>query len=308
MAQGIVAQGIMTLSLRQLEALRAIFEAGSITAAARALGVSQPAISRLLKQAEDRAGVHLFQRHGNRLLPTAEVRVLLPGIARVFSDVEAVRQDLENLREARGAACTVATTPALGFALLHPAIVRLRQRKADARITVEPLLNHEVIESVHGGRAAFGLILAQAETGVIGAGDLAISPMVCVMPKGHVLTRCKRVTIAELVGHPLISFDRTLPLGKIVHELFSQSGARMRLAAEIGSSLAACDLVHRGAGITVIEGFTAYEKLPPGLVVRPVQPTAWVAARVVQDRPLSPIAQALLEETRAAVAEKTWSG
>jgi DNA-binding transcriptional LysR family regulator len=57
----------MALSLRQIEIIRAVLRAGTLTSAARQLGVSQPGISRVLRNAENRLGLALFERRAGRL-------------------------------------------------------------------------------------------------------------------------------------------------------------------------------------------------------------------------------------------------
>ncbi|HRK19420.1 MAG TPA: LysR family transcriptional regulator, partial [Hyphomicrobiaceae bacterium] len=59
-----------SLNPRQIEAFRMVMLRGSITAAAQMLNVSQPAVSRLIRDLEVRSGLALFERHGNHLLPT----------------------------------------------------------------------------------------------------------------------------------------------------------------------------------------------------------------------------------------------
>ena len=286
-----------------MEAVRAVFEAGSITAAAGLLGVTQPAMSRLLRQAETEIGLPLFQRLGNRLQPTAEVRSLLPHLARALDEVEGVREAVAALRAEGGEACTVATTPALGFALLHPAIALLR-RSGDVRVAVRPMLNHQVVEEVHAGRAAFGLILAAADAMPGGPDVLLRSRAVCIMPARHGLARRRAIPMAALAGEPLVCFSRTLPLGRLVHDLAERVGVRLRVVVEAGSSAAACDLVRRGVGLAIIEELTLAGVEGTGLVGRPLAPAAWLSARVVlpDRRPPARAAAHLLDAIRRLAA------
>ena len=68
----------MLLTVREMEVFRRIMERGSITAAAAALGVSQPSVSKTLQQAEERLGFKLFTRQRKRLIPTTEADALFP--------------------------------------------------------------------------------------------------------------------------------------------------------------------------------------------------------------------------------------
>ena len=75
----------MRLRLRQLEALHKVAEVGTITRAADELGVSQPAVSRLIADLSEQLGFKIFHRRNNLLVPTQEARFLLPDIDRLLA-------------------------------------------------------------------------------------------------------------------------------------------------------------------------------------------------------------------------------
>ncbi|MBL8669235.1 MAG: LysR family transcriptional regulator, partial [Alphaproteobacteria bacterium] len=79
------------MNLRQLEIFRAVMLAGTATAAARQLGIAQPAVSKHLRQMEARLGLALFDRAGKRLVPTADARALLDHAERLFAGLEQVQ-------------------------------------------------------------------------------------------------------------------------------------------------------------------------------------------------------------------------
>ena len=86
------------LRLRQLEALMAVSDHGSITNAATELGISQPAVSRLLSDLGDSLGFSLFDRKKGQMIPSQEVRFLQPDIRRVL---ELMRQISDVSQEIR---------------------------------------------------------------------------------------------------------------------------------------------------------------------------------------------------------------
>jgi DNA-binding transcriptional LysR family regulator len=91
----------MLLSPRQLEAFRYVMLRGSVTGAALALKVSQPAVSRHIRDLEVRSGIKLFERSGNHLLPTPEARLLLAEVERYSYGIQAVSTFAEELRKRR---------------------------------------------------------------------------------------------------------------------------------------------------------------------------------------------------------------
>ena len=74
------APPLVRMNLKQLEVFYAIMNTGSVTAAARSLHVTQPAVSNVLKHMEQQLEFKLFERKGGRLFPTPEANHLLPDV------------------------------------------------------------------------------------------------------------------------------------------------------------------------------------------------------------------------------------
>jgi DNA-binding transcriptional LysR family regulator len=77
-----------TISLRQIEAFKAIVETASVTAAASAMHVSQPSVSRLLRSLEENIGFNLFERRKGRLLATPEALLFYDEIQKYFRNLQ----------------------------------------------------------------------------------------------------------------------------------------------------------------------------------------------------------------------------
>ncbi|HAD86250.1 MAG TPA: transcriptional regulator, partial [Rhodospirillaceae bacterium] len=74
----------MRLNLRQVEAFRAVFQTGSMTAAGELMGGSQPAVSRLIRDLEAETGLPLFERAGGRVIATPDAVALIREVERSF--------------------------------------------------------------------------------------------------------------------------------------------------------------------------------------------------------------------------------
>ena len=79
------------MELRQLEAFAAVMSTGSVTAAGRLLGRSQPAISRLLQELEAEIGYPLFARSGPRVTPTEQGFLLYDDVERALTSLQQIR-------------------------------------------------------------------------------------------------------------------------------------------------------------------------------------------------------------------------
>src|SRR5690625_7672400 len=83
-----------TMKQRQVEAFRAVMQFGSITAAAQALGVTQPAVSRLIADLEYAISFLLFERRGARLLPTREAIELYGEVERMYYGLDRLEHEI----------------------------------------------------------------------------------------------------------------------------------------------------------------------------------------------------------------------
>ena len=92
------------MNLRQCEVFRVVMEAGTVTAAADLLHVSQPAVSKILAQLERDLGFRAFLRVRRRLVPTPEAQALYDEVRRAFVSLDYLTRfarDLKGLRQGR---------------------------------------------------------------------------------------------------------------------------------------------------------------------------------------------------------------
>src|SRR4051794_22120041 len=114
------------LTPRQLLCFLRVAELGSFSAAARALGVSQPALSRTIRQVEDAVGARLFDRDTRNVVPTHAGTELRPLAERLVAEFGGAYGALARFVAGQTGRLTVAALPSLAAVLLVPAIARFR--------------------------------------------------------------------------------------------------------------------------------------------------------------------------------------
>ncbi|PZQ73689.1 MAG: LysR family transcriptional regulator, partial [Variovorax paradoxus] len=129
------------MRLRHIEVFNAVMLTGSVSAAARLINVTQPAVSRTLQHAELQLGFALFRRAKGRLTPTAEAQALYPHIERLFAQLDEVQRLAANLRQADDAAqeLRILALMALTHEVLPRALVAFRRKHPKVTIHVEAL-------------------------------------------------------------------------------------------------------------------------------------------------------------------------
>ena len=144
----------MLLSLRQLEIVHAVCRHGSVTAAAAALEVSQPAISMVLRDCTRLTGFPLFRRKQGRLQPTPEMQVMLPDLMRMFEGAERIDRLLGDIRETSVGTVHLAVTPTLADSLLPRAVAIFQLARPRITLTLRTMDNVSVVEAVTGRKCS----------------------------------------------------------------------------------------------------------------------------------------------------------
>jgi len=293
---------------RLIKIFRAIMTCETTVGASQKLAISQPAVSNALGTLEAELGFRLFNRNGNRLVAREEAKVLFAASDAMFLYSEALEQTIEDLRENRLGHVYVSATPPLWHSVLPGAIQRFMADRPAVKVFCDVGDSRKVIESVESAAADLGLANAlepelrnTLQMVKIGSGG-----MVCVVPPGHQLARRLVLTPIDLKPFSMIGFSGSSRLGPLVRHAYRTAGVPYKAAIEVHSAETACLLVGAGAGIAVIDIFSALARAKEQhFIAIPFRPETVVDAWAIfkKERPLSRLAVALLNATEHAARE-----
>ena len=272
------------LRLRQLEALMAVSDHGSITNAAAELGVSQPAVSRLLSDLGENLGFTLFDRKKGQLIPSQEVRFLQPDIRRVLELMRQISDVSQEVTKRRAGHIRIACLP--GFATSHlPEIVAtfLRERPG-VSMTIEPDRPERILEWMIGEQYDFGITDGFAGHPAIESTNLEIRT-VCVFPSGHEFEDLEVITPTDMATQNIIHTRRDSEFFSQLAKAFQREQATFNSLLEIRQFTAACELVCQGTGVAVVSELDAIKYARQGLGFRPFVPA--IPHRISLVRPVT---------------------
>ncbi|RZM04112.1 MAG: LysR family transcriptional regulator, partial [Variovorax sp.] len=138
------------MKIRQLEAFRAVMTWQTVTRAAEALHVSQPAVTRLIADLEESVGFLLFSRIRGRLYPTAEGQALYEEVERSLLGVERIARTAEEIRSLQRGTLQIAAAPVLALSFLPRAIAEFLGDHTDIRISLANHSSRTVLDMVVG--------------------------------------------------------------------------------------------------------------------------------------------------------------
>ncbi|QVM85311.1 LysR family transcriptional regulator [Novosphingobium decolorationis] len=293
------------MRLRHIEIFHAVYEQGSISEAARALNVSQPSVSKVLRHAEDQLGYELFQRTRGRLVATEAAHELFAEVAEVYSRLGRLSRAARNIGARKGGHLRVAVLPSLGLVVAPRAVARLRRTNPDVTFEITTLHSREVERSLFERECDVAIgyrVVRQVPLRQVPVGNAAL---VVVAPKGELAGDAAPVAMEVLDGRDFIGLRDSGPLA----DLFVNELTRLEIVPnEIVTShtyYTALALVREGQGVTVTDAYTAAALSAPDLTFHALAPDvrAPINAITLEDPPALALIELFVEEMRAVMAE-----
>ncbi|HYP72086.1 MAG TPA: LysR family transcriptional regulator [Variovorax sp.] len=287
----------LNLSLRQLEVIVEVAEAGSFRAAARKLDISQPALSRTLRLAEEALGARLFDRDTRRVTITPAGQELLHIARRVLGDFDSALSELGHFMQGYRGQISVAALPSMNVALLPSAIAAFRQQHPQVEFKLHELAADALLAAVEEGRADFGLCAKPAPDQRLRYQPLQDDPMMLVCREDDPAAARANAPWSILAERPCLSVQSGSSIRSIVDGVFIRKRLSVRAAIEAPSVAACCALVKEGLGIAALPRLSLGLADMRGLVAIPlVQPAAHRSVGIVTriGRTLAPASVAFI--------------
>jgi DNA-binding transcriptional LysR family regulator len=286
------------LHLKHLRLIAAIAEHRQVSLAADALGMTQPAASRTLAEAEARVGVPLFERHPKGMLPTNAGEGLARRARNILDELTDAADEVERLRLGRGGIVRIGTVTGAAVGYVVPAIRALKEQSPEAEVHVDVANSEELI----------GGLLALRHDMILGRVPMRMAPAGLSMQRargervqivasaGHAAAARDAVSLADLVGAEWVMQGPGAPIRRAVEDAFLNLGAPLpRNVTNTASLLMALAQLRNPVVVTPVSQEVAH-LLTAGrsdLVILPVQEPILVAPYsliTLRDRRLSPVA------------------
>lgn len=265
------AANLLKFSLRQLEAFQAVARTGSVTRAAQALEISQPAASRLLSDFSKTVAVELFTRKDGVLIPTSEARHLLSEVGRVFDSLNHLEELSRDLTERTAGHLRIACLPGFATALLPKLLAGFLEHRPGVRLTLEPDRPERILEWIIGEQYDCGITDEFTAHPAVESIDVPVRT-VCVLPKGDPLAERAAVTPHDLQHRKLIHTRRDSPFYRKLHKVFSEAGVEMNSWIEVRQFSTACIIVSQGQGTSVVSALDAEQFRGQDIAIVPFEP------------------------------------
>ncbi|QAY73711.1 LysR family transcriptional regulator [Agromyces protaetiae] len=265
------------IDVQTLRVVNAIAEHGSLTAAAAALGYSQPAVSQQVRRFEERTGVALVERVGRGIRLTEAGRALARHARGVATALDAAAGELAELRGLRAGRLRLVAFPSASPTIVPRLIAKLRASHPGVEVTYVEAEPPEAVEAVRRDRADLAITFSypgdrddphRASARGLAVRPYGTEPVRLVLRAGHPLASLDVVALDACADEPWIAGCPRCR-GHLL-ELADAAGFAPRIAFETDNFVAVEGMVAQGLGVALLPGLAlAATPRHPGVVVRP---------------------------------------
>ncbi|KAI3605384.1 Transcriptional regulator, LysR family (plasmid) [Cupriavidus necator H850] len=294
-------------SVRQLRAFVAVYYMGNLSAAAAALSLTQPAVTVLIRELEEKLGVRLFDRTTRALRRTEAAAEAIVFAENALAELDALSSSMSELADARRGRIRIAATSTVAQTLLPKGIRRFRDDHPAVRVTVDDCAPGEFAERILGERVDFGV--GTLENAVPGLEERRfLDDYLCAVATSDCLDGEKPLAWKQLAACPVIMVKPGYGIRQSIDRAAQEAEVELQVAFEVSLLTTALAMAASGLGVALLpNSMLAHAQYADLVVRRLVRPTVQRSTAVVfkQDRSLSPSAHAFAELLASAFASPT---
>ncbi len=256
------------MNLHHLAIFHAIAETGSISAAAIRVRVSQPALSRELKDFEGRLGVVLFERLPRGMRLTEPGKVLHAYSARLFAVADSAQAAMRDFADARAGQLSMGASNTIGTYVLPRFVAQFRTLFPQVGISLFVGNTGQVAQGVADLRFTVGFVEGPVRVEGVIAEEFSRDELIPVVGAQHPLAGRRRANPADINGLPLLMREPGSGTRELIGELLQQRDVRTGNIVEFGNTEALKQAAIHGGGIAWLPSISVVRDLQDGSLVR----------------------------------------
>lgn len=259
-----------SITLQQMEAVISLVEEGSFSRAAKRMFLTQPALTKNIKNAEDYLGARLVNRSNLGISLTPEGKIVYDYARRIIKLRDEAREKVLALRENIGGNIYVSASTIPATYILPRVLSAFSKKHPDIRVYIKTADSEEAMNMVLENEVEIGCIGKKPANKKLIAKPLWKDRLILAAPKSHRWCKKKLIILQELLDEPFIVREK----GSATRDLFesclkeskSTSLSQLNICSELGSSEAIKEAVIAGLGVSVISIHAVERELSQGLL------------------------------------------
>ena len=256
------------LDSRRLRAFAQLARLGSFASAAASLSLTPSAMSHSIKSLEEEMGGALFERRGHRAVLTAAGERLLRHAERILRQMRAARQEMQALQEWGKGTLRIAAPASACQYFLPAVLLEFRECFPDCTLNVTAVDTETAMRMVDEGRLDLALCVKAEPPVTLRWHGLFTDLLQFYVSPIHPLASAKRVAKKDLVGQPMIVYDRIAVTSQLILAALKKVGVPPQSVLSLGSMEAIKEMVKVGLGVGVLAPWVTAREMEAGSLVK----------------------------------------
>jgi LysR family transcriptional regulator, low CO2-responsive transcriptional regulator len=252
-------------SFKQLQALLMVAHHESVSRAADALHVTQPAVSLQLRMLEEAAGTSLTRKVGRGIQLTAAGEVMAEFADRILRLWDEAVDEVAALKGVISGTLRIGAITTAEY-LLPPMLVQFTTERPDVRIKLQVGNRNEIVNMLGKHEIDLAIMGTPPRELRTNAARFARHPMAFIASPGHPLMQKKKVTLADIMEANLLVRERGSGTRTSIEKLFKEAGYPLRIGSELSSNEAIKRMVVAGLGVAFLSVHACTLEFEAGLV------------------------------------------
>ena len=254
---------------RDLELLHALMSFGTVSNAARALHMTQPNASKMLRRIEDDLGFCLFERINGRLHPTEEARLIFDQVESSLLSLRRLKMLTDDIKVMHKGSLTLGGLPLLSRSWMPGVLARFMQTHPGINTTFHTRSSRKLIELVAERQLDLAVGMLSLDDPLVECSVLTSLQIVAAIPLQHPLAQKHVIEAADLHEQDFISLSVLDHTREEIEGCLRDAGAMPRERCECSLPTVALQMVENGIGIALVDHISAREHHARQLLFRP---------------------------------------
>lgn len=252
------------MTLTQLRYFLGIATTGTMSGAARQIGIAQPALSLQIAHLEAELGQALFVRHGRGMSLTEAGQRLKGRAVEILRQVELTKDELSADAESPSGTVVVGMATAANMAFSVELLISARRRFPRLKVHLVESMSGFLLEWVERGRIDLAVVYDVTPHAALSVERLATESLYLISAPGADAATRSMVRFADLGGYPLIVPGKQHRLGQLLDQLAATHNITLDIVAEVDSTHTIKKLVSRGEGYSILSAHAVQEEIKCG--------------------------------------------
>lgn len=257
------------MNVSQLTTFVTVVERGSFSEAARALGISQPAVTMQVQALESDVGVTLLDRRYRRVDLTEAGKTLLPHARRILEQLETAQNEIVALSGAVTGRLAIAASTTPGVYVIPRLLGSFLSTYPEVGVSITVYDTAEVIAMVESGKAHIGVAGGTVRGARVAYHEVGADELVLICPPDHALATTAGITLPALADETWIMRESGSGTRQTAEKTLTEHGLdpqELRIAVELGTGEAIVSAVEGGLGISMLSRKVAAKAIQLGTV------------------------------------------